>query len=207
MPTTQHAQPVEEPGGHRIEVRPAGPSRWPDLVAVMAEEGDQASCWCQFFRLRGQAWESSTRQTNRAAMREQVGDQPLPPGLIAYLDGEPVGWCAVAPKKDYPRILASRLTGAELDGVWSVSCLVVLRDHRRRGIARAMVDAAVEFARDRGARLLEGYPVDTERRPQVRAEELYHGSVGLFAGAGFSEVLRPSRARVLMRRDLLAEAT
>jgi GNAT superfamily N-acetyltransferase len=185
-----------------VRVLPADPSRWDEVVAVMGERGDAASCWCQYFRLRGRQWTGSTREDNRDALEEQVCHGSTPPGLVALLDGEPVGWCAVAPKRDYPRVVASRITGPDLDGIWAVTCFVVRPGFRRHGIARAMLDAAVDFARDRGARTVEGYPVDTAISTRASAGELYHGTLGMFTGAGFDIVSRPTRMRVLVRRRL-----
>ncbi len=185
-----------------IQVHRADPGRWEDVATVMGRRGGAAFCWCQFFRLRGRQWSDSTPETNREALREQVCEGAAPPGLVAYLDGEPVGWCGVAPKRDYPRVVASKITGPDLDRVWAVTCFVVRVGYRRRGIARALVSAAVEFARQEGAAVVEGYPVDPARRTSVSADELYHGTFGLFAGAGFAVVSRPSKGRVLMRRSL-----
>lgn len=185
-----------------VQVLPADPSHWEAVVAVMGERGGAASCWCQYFRLRGRQWSGSTRESNRDALREQVCHGSTPPGLIALLDGEPVGWCAVAPKRDYPRVVASRTTGPDLDGIWAVTCFVVRVGYRRRGIARAMLDAAVDFARGRGAQTVEGYPVDTAVRTRPSADELYYGTLGMFTGAGFDIVSRPTRTRAVVRLRL-----
>ncbi len=92
----------------RIQVHPASPERWGDVAAVMGSRGDPSHCWCQFFRLRGKEWQVATREDNKRALRDQVQDSPAPPGVLAYLDDEPMGWCAIAPKTDYPRVVASR---------------------------------------------------------------------------------------------------
>lgn len=185
-----------------IQVVRAGPQRWEDVSTVMGRRGGSASCWCQFFRLRGTEWTGSTRQANRESLRRQVCEDAMPPGLLAYLDGEPVGWCAVAPKSAYPRVVAARGTGQALDGVWSVVCFVVRVGYRRRGVARRLIEGAVEFVREEGGRVVEGYPVDPARRSSISADELYHGSLGLFTDAGLTVVSRPSKARVLVSLDL-----
>lgn len=183
----------------RIQTHAATPDRWDDVATVMGSRGDPAQCWCQFFRLRGKEWNDATPEGNKAALRDQVHNFPASPGVLAYFDDEPVGWCATAPKRDYPRVLASPVTGDETDGIWSITCLVVRVGHRRRGVAAALVPAAIDLARARGAATVEAYPVDSSARKSISAAELYHGPLPLFLNAGFTEVRRPSPARAVVQ--------
>ena len=187
---------------HTIRVEPAVPGLWPDLVTVMGTRGDPSWCWCQFFKLRGKAWREASKQENKAALCSQVESSSVPPGVIAYRDDEPVGWCAVGPKSDYPRLLASRTSGDAVAGIWSVTCFVVRVGHRRQGVATALLEGAVALARGRNAAAVEGYAVDASKRESVSAAELYHGPLSLFADAGFTEVSRPSPARAVVRLGL-----
>src|SRR5207249_1623515 len=116
-------------------------------------------------------------------------------GLVAYLDGEPVGWCAVEPRTAYPRLLletrvpwADRAEDKTDDGVWAVTCFVTRTSFRRRGVSRALARAAVDFARAHGARALEGHPMITQPGQEVMPVELHVGSRSSFAAAGFTEV-------------------
>ena len=185
---------------------PATPDRWDHVAAVMGARGDPARCWCQYFKLRGRTWETTPREAKREALRAQMDRDPAPPGVLAYADAEPVGWCAVAPKPVYPRLLASRLAGPGdepgIETVWSVTCFVVVVGRRRRGVATALLDAAVDLARDHGASAVEGYPVDHVARASVSSAALYRGTVTLFAAAGFAEVGRPAADRAVMRKPL-----
>ena len=129
-------------------------------------------------------------------------------GLVAYLDGEPVGWCAVAPRTGHPRLLlktrvpwAGRAEDKTDDSVWAVTCFVTRTGFRRRGISRALAHATVDFARKRGARALEGYPMITQSGQEITWGELHVGSRSIFAAAGFAEVSRPTLRRVVMRID------
>ena len=129
-------------------------------------------------------------------------------GLVAYLDGEPVGWCAVEPRTAYPRLLLKtrvawegRAEDKADASVWAVTCFVTRAGFRRRGVSRALARAAVELARDRGARALEGYPMITQPGQEVTWGELHVGSRSVFAAAGFDEVSHPTRRRVVMRID------
>ncbi|MBB6036738.1 GNAT family N-acetyltransferase [Phytomonospora endophytica] len=185
-----------------VRVEPAVAGLWPDVVTVMGTRGDPASCWCQFFRLRGQAWHDATKAENKAALCEQVESSPTPPGVLAYRDDEPVGWCAVGPKRDQPRLLASRLSAGEVAGIWSVTCFVVKVGHRRQGIAGALLTGAIALARAQKATTVEAYAVDASVRTSVSAAELFHGPLTLFTEAGFTEVARPSPTRAVVRLDL-----
>ncbi|MGH3367320.1 MAG: GNAT family N-acetyltransferase [Nocardioidaceae bacterium] len=186
--------------------RPATVRRWADVVTVMGSRGDPAHCWCQFFRLRGRHWTAATRESNQEGLGVQVREGEIPPGVLAYVDGEPVGWCAVGPKSSYPRLLASPVTrpvtGAEADGTWSLTCFVVRVGWRRRGVASALLDGAVRLAREHRAARVEGYPVDRDARSSVSSAELYHGPLSVFLDAGFTEVRRPSPARPVVQLDL-----
>jgi len=120
------------------------------------------------------------------------------PGILAYAGAEPVGWCAVEPRAAYPRLARSRmLAPCDEARVWSVTCFFVARRFRGRGITAALLRAAAAHARRRGARILEGYPVDS-RGPKADAS-LYTGHLGTFEAAGFAEVARRSPARPIVR--------
>ena len=186
----------------RVQVHAATPDRWNDVVAVMGERGDPSRCWCQFFRLRGKEWQAATPTTNRARLRNQVFSSEHPPGVVAYVDDQPVGWCATAPKQDYPRVLASRVTGADSDGIWAVTCFVVRVGLSWAGRRRALLQGAVDLARSAAASVVEAYPVDPSARSSVTAGELYHGPLSVFRDAGFTEVQRPSSTRAIVQLAL-----
>jgi GNAT superfamily N-acetyltransferase len=175
---------------------------WDDVRLVFATRGDPSRCWCQYFKMSSAEWSAGSSADRQARLSEQIRDGS--PGLIAYLDGEPVGWCAVEPRPHYPALLRSRVvTGGSTEDpadetVWAITCFVVRADFRRRGIATALVRAAVDYARTRGASVIESYPVDpAEREPTTSV--LFHGTVSLFEGAGFEVGSRPSRGRAVMR--------
>jgi GNAT superfamily N-acetyltransferase len=155
-----------------------------------------------FYRVRGRDFDKLWGDGARAAFHEVVADGP-PPGLLAYRDGNPVGWCAVAPRDAYPRVLHSRLLRPADDdpACWAVVCFYVVRRERRGGVAAALLEAAVAFAADHGAALVEGYPKDTEGA-RKGANELFVGTMSMFIEAGFREVARNSPQRPIMRREL-----
>lgn len=183
-----------------LAIRPLTPSRWKDLETLFGERGACGGCWCMFWRLSRSAFVRQKGGRNREALRRvvQSGD---PPGLLAYDGRTPVGWCAVAPRADYPALARSRIL-KPVDGepVWSVSCLFVARPYRRRGVSVRLIEAAADYARRRGGRIVEGYPVE----PQGAAPDafVWTGLASAFRQAGFREVARRSKTRPIMRRDL-----
>jgi GNAT superfamily N-acetyltransferase len=187
----------------RVTIVPIADAAWTDVQQVFGTRGDPARCWCQFFKLSNRQWWDESTESKEASLREQAAEA-TGPGLIAYLDGEPVGWCAIEPRRNYPQLLRSKVvtTGsaapADDASVWAITCFVVRVGYRRRGVATALVAAAVDRARQHGARLVEGYPVDTAAREKTSAATLYHGSVSLFESAGFTVAARPTTDRAVM---------
>jgi GNAT superfamily N-acetyltransferase len=194
----------------QVTIVPANEATWKDLQAVFGTRGDPSRCWCQRFKMQPrESWASVGAHELAFRLRRQTQcDEPesrATSGLVTYLAGEPVGWCAVEPRTAYPRLLRNnrvpwmgRAEDKADDSVWAVTCFVTRTGFRRRGISRALARAAVDFARGRGARALEGYPMTTK---DVLLGELHVGTQGLFAAAGFSEVSRPTPRRVVMRLD------
>lgn len=154
-----------------------------------------------WWRRRGAGWTKGKGAGNRAALRALVSRR-TPPGLLAYHASEPVGWLALAPRAEYDRLAHSRvLCPVDDTPVWSITCFFVRADWRGRGVAAALLDAAVPFARKHGAGMLEAYPVDT-RGARSPAVWIYTGTAALFSRCGFVEVARRSPARPIMRRML-----
>jgi GNAT superfamily N-acetyltransferase len=186
-------------------VRPLTPDRWPDLEAIFAARGCSVArgCWCMFYRRSGSqgapAAGVSRAQANRDGLRALV-DTCRPPGLIAYRDGEPVGWVSLGPREDFARLQRSPVMRPVDDrAVWSTVCFVVPARYRRQGVAHALLAGAIEHARRSGATLLEAYPVDATGQ---RDDAMWFGSKSMFDAAGFVEVARRKPRRPVMRRRL-----
>ena len=124
-------------------------------------------------------------------------------GLVAYVGDEPAGWCRVQPRSDFVRLgqtpWKGRLEDPRDPAVWAAACFVVRSGYRRRRITYHLAQAAVEFARERGASALEGYGMITKPGQEITWGELHVGSRSAFAAAGLTEVGRPSQRRVVMR--------
>jgi GNAT superfamily N-acetyltransferase len=170
---------------------------------------DTRFCWCIFWRVRSKDFSDATPAANRERLRELIEQGP-PPGLVAIEDDRAIGWVGLAPRSEYQRIEHSRViprVGGPIP--WSASCFVVSQDARGRGIASALLAAAVEHARAAGAAAVEGYPIDPAAAPggRVRDTGAYVGTRAMFERAGFRIVAQTtSRSggapRVVMRRDL-----
>ncbi|WP_458111159.1 GNAT family N-acetyltransferase [Arthrobacter sp. R1-13] len=187
-----------------------GPALWPDVETLFGIRGDPSRCWCRFFTLTSSEYNNTSPEERKSQLRARF-DSPKPePGVMAYLEGKPVGWCAVEPRSCYPRIersqlmrdAAPRLAELPVPGdIWSVTCFVVASGHRRKGIAAALLQAAVEHAFTHGAAMVEGYPIDPAARPKAGAADLYHGPLSLFLTAGFRLVDTTTPGRAVVRLD------
>jgi len=193
-----------------VTIVPANEASWEDLQAIFGTRGETSMCWCQRYKMQPrESWASVGREELASRLREQTEcghpRSTTTSGLVAYLDGEPAGWCAVAPRPAHPRLLRNnrvpwegRSEDKDDDGVWAVTCFVTRKGFRKRGITHALARAAVDFSRGRGARALEGYPIT---RKDVLLSEMHVGTVGAFEDAGFTEVSHPTLRRVVMRID------
>jgi GNAT superfamily N-acetyltransferase len=188
-----------------VRIVPANQASFDDIQTVFGTRGPAHRCQCQRYKLKArEAFAKFPVEERELRLRVQTDDEPTT-GLVAYLDGEPVGWCAVEPRPAYEGLLRSNRVPWEgrdedkADGsVWAVTCVFARAGYRRRGVSHALVRAAVDHARASGARALEGYPMTTK---DVIVEELHVGTVGAFAAAGFTEVSRPTKRRIVMRID------
>lgn len=183
-----------------IRVEPVTPDRWDDLVALFGPSGAYSNCWCTWWTWRSADWERHTPAQRRAELRRQVAGG-MEPGLLAYDDDEPVGWCAVAPRSRYERLTSPRArTYRPIDDreSWVVTCFFVRKDRRGSGIAGALLGEVKRFVADRGGTLVEGYPVKDHSHG---AAATYTGTAGMFADAGFEEAARPG-GRSLVRLEV-----
>ena len=179
---------------------------WPALQELLGPQGGAGGCWCMWFRRTANDFKRNKGEANRQALGALVGSGE-PVGLLALdAGGKAVGWAAVAPRLAHIRLDRSAVAAPpdpreDLSDVWSVTCFFVHREARGAGITRSLLDAAVTYAAEHGARCVEGYPTDTEgERKQVST--LYHGTLTMFLDAGFELIGRRGIKRALVRRDL-----
>ena len=189
-----------------IDIRPATAERWPDVVAIMGGSGGDRGCWCQYYRWSSSDFSRLGAGGGRAALERQVEAGP-PPGLIAYLEGKPVGWVGVGVRDDMERLVRSR-TIPRIDDrpVWSILCFLVRPGYRRRGVTRALIEGVLAAARAAGAPGVEAYPIDADGR-RLDPTLSYVGFTSTFERAGFRRVVETAgrsagRPRWLVRFDL-----
>lgn len=197
-------------GSEELRIAPANLAESEDLDAIFGTRGPAARCQCQRYRLApGEAFAKQPVEERRRRLLEQAGCADLEAsssGLVAWLEQEPVGWCAVGPRSDLIGLVRTftvpwkdRHEDRTDPSVWAMTCVLVRTGYRRRGIAAALVRASVAHARAAGAHRLEGYPITTT---DVIGEELHVGTVHTFAEAGFARVSAPTHRRMVMQIDL-----
>jgi len=177
-----------------IEVVPAVPDRWPDIEKLFAK----TPCWCQYWRVSA----SDYGRTSKSQLAERLVERrkrlsrwlekSSPPGVMAYIGNQAVGWCGFGPRHEMERLVRSRTIPAVDDQpVWSLVCFLVLPGYRGQGVARALLRGAIECARSYGAPALEAYPVDTAGN-RINTSSAYMGSISMLEKEGFQRVLETS---------------
>ena len=197
--------------GPALTFRPANEATWEDVQKVFGPRGQASRCQCQRQVLGDHDWWPMSVDERAKLLREQTNagdpDAPDTAGLVAYLDDEPVGWVAVAPRTTYRRLLGSNVPWAERDEdkadetVWSAVCFVVRAGFRGQGLSYELAQAAVEFARRRGAAAVEGYPIVAKQGRRITWDEASVGSPQAFSAAGLRQVSSPTVRRRVMRVD------
>ena len=189
-----------------FEFHPVTPDRWKDVETLFGKRGACGGCWCRFWKQTRSEYERDKGEANRKALKKSVHGGEIP-GLLAYAGAEPVGWCAVEPRERFSSLERSRVLKPVDDRpVWSIPCFFVRRDYRNKGLTVLLLKAAGEYARKKGAEMLEGYPVEAVkgRMPDAFA---YRGLPTSFTGAGFQEAARRSPHSPIMRLELTRKKT
>jgi GNAT superfamily N-acetyltransferase len=203
----QVAIPAEQ-----LSIVPANEASWDDLLAIFGTTDYPGRCHCQAFKVPGWIWRDSTQEERTAMLRAQTAcgdrDAAATSGLVAYVEEEPAGWVAVEPRTAYPKLRTSRVPWSgraedkDDDGVWAVTCFTVRKGYRGRGLTYPLARATIGFARERGARALEAYPMIAQPGKEITWGEVHVGARQVFADAGFEEVSHPTVRRVVMRIEL-----
>jgi GNAT superfamily N-acetyltransferase len=181
-----------------LEFHPVTPDRWSDLETLFGPRGACGGCWCTYWRMSRSEFNLLKGEGNRQLLMSIV-DSGEVPGLLAYHAGKPVGWVSLEPRPAFPALARSRiLKPVDEKPVWSVVCFFVAKAYRRKGMTVSLLKAAVEYARQQGAEVVEGYPVEP-KQGSVPDPFVYTGLASAFRQAGFEEVLRRSETRPIMR--------
>ncbi len=186
----------------RLVCHPLTVDRWRDFETLFGERGACGGCWCMWWRVARSQFEKQKGAGNKRAMKRVVQSGKVP-GILAYHGTEPVGWCSVAPREDYPVLERSRVLGRVDDkAVWSIVCLFVAKPYRRSGVSSQLVSAAADFARRHGAKVVEGYPFDVTGKKSPQPDPfVWTGLLSAYEKVGFTEVARRSPTRPIVRRS------
>ena len=168
-------------------------SRWDDLERLFESRGGPKSCWCMVWRAGAKTAKGPDR---KAAMKRYVCEG-VPIGLLGYSGGEPVAWCSIAPRTTYRDFGGPTNISGLPEEVWSLACFFIRRELRGKGLTKRIIEAAVQHAAKRGAKVVEAYPVEPGS-PSYR----FMGYLPTFSAAGFHEVGRAGARRRVMRREL-----
>lgn len=180
-----------------LSFHPLTQKLWRDFELLFGKNGACGGCWCMYWKLRGKEYSENTGIALRQ-MQKAVVDSKTVPGLLAYADGYPIGWIAVEPRCAYPKLAHSRtLKPVDDQEVWSVTCFFVDKKHRRKGMTVGLLEAAVDYVKSKGGKIVEGYPVDAKK--DMPAPFIFTGTAAAFAQAGFKEVARNSPTRPIFR--------
>jgi len=184
-----------------FEFHPLTADRWQDFEVLFGERGAYGGCWCMFWRLPSTVWNGNTKEQNREGIKAAV-KSGSPPGLLAYAGNEAVGWVSVGPREAFPRIERSR-TLKRLDErpTWSINCFFIAKPYRGTGLMLELLKVAIDYTRDQGARVIEGYPLEPHDR-RVGTMEGYVGFASVFRKAGFRKVRRQVQGKAISRYQL-----
>ncbi len=190
-----------------LAVHPLTPARWRDFERLFGEKGACAGCWCMFWRLEeGERFQDVKGAPAKRRMKALVLAGKAR-GFLAYVNGEPVGWLAAGPRRDFPKLdRAPSLACDDADRVWSLPCFFIDAKHRGQGVATRLLEAAARELPKRGAKVLEGYPLKPARPGEpIPAAFAYTGTVPLFTKRGFRVVAPKPKGKQRARLDLEAK--
>ena len=181
-----------------LTFKPVTPELWPDLEVLFEEPGIQDGCWCMYWRIRRADCQRQFGEGNKQAFKTIVESGQVP-GILAYLRGNPIGWCAIAPRAATPTLDRSHtLKRIDDQPVWSITCFFVSKSYRRQGLMEKLIEAAIAYAQEQGAHIVEAYPLLNEIT-KLLPYERYMGIQSTFKRMGFKEVARRTDRRPIMR--------
>ena len=182
-----------------LEFFPLTKERWKDFELLFGPRGACGGCWCMWWKLSRREFGAGQYEGNRLAQKAFVAKGGIP-GLLAYVDRRPSGWCAVEPRDRYPLLARSRIL-APIDDqpVWSVTCFYVDKSARRQGLSTALLRAVIDHVSEHGGKIVEGYPTEPRPGSKIVTTFVYTGLASTFRRIGFKEVARRSETRPIMR--------
>jgi GNAT superfamily N-acetyltransferase len=182
----------------RFNFYPVTKENWKDFEDLFGEKGACAGCWCMLWRLRRREYDSSRGSGNKKKMKSLV-NAGIVPGILAYDNDKPVGWCSVAPREDFPVLENSRvMKRIDVKPVWSIVCFFINKEYRKKGLSVELLTAAIKYVKNNKGKILEGYPVEP-KKGKTADVFAWTGLASAFRKAGFKEIIRRSETRPIMR--------
>jgi GNAT superfamily N-acetyltransferase len=189
-----------------MEFHPVTPDRWRDLEKLFRGHGAPGYCWCTYWRIPASEYSRLDSPGRKQVLKETV-DSGVPTGILAYMDGDSVGWCSVAPRETYTRLERSKtIPASAAPRTWAITCFFVLRSARRKGLMLDLISAALDYAKSKGALFVEAYPavpgVKEDGEPDYQVSYRFMGFASTFEKAGFQEVSQSGSKRPVFRYSL-----
>ena len=180
-----------------LKFRPLTLDKWNDLEQLFGENGACGGCWCMWWRLARKKFTEQLGDINRKAFKKIVKSGEIP-GIIAYSKDKPVSWISIAPREQFPALERSQtLKRIDNKPVWSIVCFFIDKSFRKKGITRLLIKNALDYAKENGANIVEGYPVEPIKK--MPDASVYTGTKSTFIKEGFVEVTRRPNKRTIMR--------
>jgi GNAT superfamily N-acetyltransferase len=182
----------------KLNYQPLIPERWQDFESLFGVRGACDGCWCMWWRILKKEFDAQKGEGNRQAMHQLVQSGKIP-GILAYQGDQAIGWCSVAPRPEFPRLKGSKILAPVDDQpVWSIVCLFIAKEFRRKGVSVFLLKSAIDYVRQQGGRIVEGYAVEPKQGKTADAFA-FPGLASAYHQAGFAEVARRSETRPIMR--------
>jgi GNAT superfamily N-acetyltransferase len=185
----------------RIVFKPVTKGQWKDMEALFSQDSLVNGCWCMYWRVKRKEFHEGFGNANKRKMKRLI-DTGKVPGIIAYKGKQPIAWCSVAPREDFPVLKRSPvLRPVDDKPVWSIVCFFVLAPYRKKGMMKHLIEGAVQYAKERGARFIEAYPV-IRNASKAPTYQLYTGVFSVFKEMGFEVIAKRSKIRPIMRKTI-----
>ena len=179
------------------EFHPLTPARWGDFETLFGPNGACFGCWCAWFLMTNREFKESGKEGHKELLRTLV-HSGVEPGIIAYADGVPAGWVALAPRERYIRLATSKIMAPVDDQpAWVVPCFFIHRDYRRQGLMEKLLASAIDYASGQGAKILEAFPLEAEGK--INAMSLFAGKASVFYKLGFEQAALRGERLVLRK--------
>ena len=185
----------------KLTFKPLTINEWPDFLLLFEEPGPQQGCWCMYWRIKREDCHHQFGEGNMLAFK-QIVEMGKVPGILAYLGERPVGWCSIAPRQEFSVLARSpTLKRVDCQLVWSIICFFISKPYRRKGMTSILLQAAIKYARNNGAKIIEACPLNSEIARYLPYER-FMGIESTFKRAGFEVAVRRSDRRPVMRYQI-----